>query len=1050
MSYKYFMLSIFCAVTLLPAQERALDSFDSLAGWTAFASDGVVSHISSDSGLRGQCMRIDLEYLGGAGYGGAFKKMPMSLPPNYAFSFYVKASIPVNNFEIKLSDTTGDNVWWVNKRNFTFPREWKKITIKKRHLLFAWGPNPSPAIPFLGKFEFTVTTGTGGKGTVWIDSLTVEPLADDTSAPPPIIADASVNRAGAHFAVDGDSSTGWRVIPKVNNARLNLILGRNREFGGMILTWGTKGFASDYLVLASNDARVFDTLAHVTRGNGGRDYLYLPESEARYIQIEMTKFIGEDIILNEVALEPLAFSSSKNAFYERIAHDSPRGYYPKYFTPQASYWTVFGAARDEKEGLINEEGMFETDKGCFSVEPFLFADGKFITWNDASCTQSLEKKYLPIPSVHWKTDALELTTTVFAAGESGHSTIVASYRLRNTSRSHSRGNLFLALRPFQTNPTYQWLNTTGGVAPVRTIDYDGADIHVNATQTVVPLQRPDQFGCAAFEEGDISSFLSRDVLPEHRAVDDPFSCASGALRYAYDLRPDEVKEISLVIPFHAKDSSLHANLSPAEAAAYVRQAQEATARSWEQKVNGFDITLPPEGERIINTMRSMIAYILINRDGPAIQPGSRSYERAWIRDGSLTSSALLRLGDTTDVRAYLDWYSRFQYPDGKIPCVVDSRGADPVPENDSHGEFIFAVLQHFYFTHDTTFLRSKYANVTAAVRYIETLRAKRMTDYYKNGNDSLRSLFGLMPESISHEGYSAKPMHSYWDDFFTLTGLKDAAEIALILGDRERAAAYAALRDDFRATLYASIRLACANRRIPYIPGCAELGDFDATSTAISLYPAGELSHLPRPALDSTFEKYFEFFRQRASTGKYFDYTPYELRVCGSMVYLGKKERAHEMLAWFLRGQRPAAWNAWAEVVYADSTLPRFIGDMPHTWVGSEFLNAVRAMFAYEDEDSVLVVGAGLKDAWLRSPQGVQVKDLPTYYGLLSYTIRFRHNQLDMTIRLKGKIPHGGVRVPALLPNPMRSLSVNGKKIPIPRNTVLMLTRLPADVHLHY
>ena len=35
--------------------------------------------------------------------------------------------------------------------------------------------------------------------------------------------------------------------------------------------------------------------------------------------------------------------------------------------------------------------------------------------------------------------------------------------------------------------------------------------------------------------------------------------------------------------------------------------------------------------------------------------------------------------------------------------------------------------------------------------------------------------YGLLPPSISHEGYSAKPMHSYWDDFWALQGLRDAA-----------------------------------------------------------------------------------------------------------------------------------------------------------------------------------------------------------------------------------------------------------------------------------
>ncbi|MEK6756877.1 MAG: hypothetical protein AABZ02_12060, partial [Bacteroidota bacterium] len=57
------------------------------------------------------------------------------------------------------------------------------------------------------------------------------------------------------------------------------------------------------------------------------------------------------------------------------------------------------------------------------------------------------------------------------------------------------------------------------------------------------------------------------------------------------------------------------------------------------------------------------------------QPGSRVYERSWIRDGVLTAGALLRLGHAQEVREFLEWYAKFQFPNGKIPCVVDRRGA---------------------------------------------------------------------------------------------------------------------------------------------------------------------------------------------------------------------------------------------------------------------------------------------------------------------------------------------------------------------------------------
>jgi hypothetical protein len=50
--------------------------------------------------------------------------------------------------------------------------------------------------------------------------------------------------------------------------------------------------------------------------------------------------------------------------------------------------------------------------------------------------------------------------------------------------------------------------------------------------------------------------------------------------------------------------------------------------------------------------------------------------------------------------------------------------------------------------------------VVKAVRYIQELRRERMTEVYRSGTPEQRACYGLVPESISHEGYSAKPMHS--------------------------------------------------------------------------------------------------------------------------------------------------------------------------------------------------------------------------------------------------------------------------------------------------
>src|SRR5690606_42048807 len=112
-----------------------------------------------------------------------------------------------------------------------------------------------------------------------------------------------------------------------------------------------------------------------------------------------------------------------------------------------------------------------------------------------------------------------------------------------------------------------------------------------------------------------------------------------------------------------------------------------------------------------------------------------------------------------------------------------------------------------------------------------------------------RAFYGMMPASISHEGYSAKPMHSYWDNFWALRGYKDAVELAQALGRDDAARRMAASRDRFHADLMDSLQAATRLHAIDYLPGAAELGDFDPTSTAIALAPGGAQSRPPQELL---------------------------------------------------------------------------------------------------------------------------------------------------------------------------------------------------------
>ncbi len=1049
--FTYFIVLLNCIL----AQSEVLDDFESVSGWKKVASDQVDIKTSLVQGRTGKAIKINYNFISGSGYCGIQKEMPMKLPHNFQFSFYIKGDGPANNLEFKLVDKSGLNVWWLIQRSYEFPGNWQKVVIKKRHISFAWGPIEDKSLKEFDKIEFFISSANGGKGSYYLDDFHFEELDEISKEFPEPYFSASSSHPLFTNLGDGNLNSVWK-SSKHEKQFIEIDLKKYREFGGLVIDWDEKDYAEKYQVQISNDGKNWETVYSVKNGKGGRQYIYLKDLESKFIKLLLTKCSNKNgYIVKDIKVKGFEFSESPEKFFNEIAKDKPRGYFPKYNYNEQSYWTITGVSGDEKEALINEEGMVETDKRNFSVEPFIFNNDKLLTWNNVKTEQKLEDGYLPIPVVEWNTDQLNLTTKIFASGKAGSSVFYLTYKIRNCSNEFQKGKFFLAIRPFQVNPPWQFLNNPGGTAKINSIDYTGKKIIVNGKKKIIPLTKPDTFGAAEFDEGDITEYLNKGILPTNKKVIDNFGYASGALSYQYELNAGEEKEFYVAVPFY-NNSTIKQFNNIASGKRYITEQLELTKKYWKEKLNNVEFNLPQSADKIVNTIKSNLAYILINRDGKGIQPGSRSYERSWIRDGSLTSSALLKMGITDEVKEFINWYSSYQFPNGKVPCVVDKRGPDPVPENDSHGQLVLAFMQYFNFTKDTSLLKDRFVNVIAAMNYMDTLISQRKTDYYKNGNDSLKALYGLMPESISHEGYSDHPRHSYWDDFFGLKGMKDAVEIAKILGKKDYEEKFVKQRDEFQTNIYNSIRQSIKNNRISYIPGCAELGDFDATSTTTALSPVNEYHNIPQPYLQNTFDIYYENFTKRLDPlYDWTNYTPYEVRVIGSYIYLNQVERAHELVKFFLSDQRPVVknggWNHWAEVVWKDKNLPRFIGDMPHTWVGSDFINSIRSFFVYEDElDNSLVVGAGLYKEWVDSPEGISIKNLPTYYGPLNYSIKKEAGKYIVNINGEIRIPAGGIKFINPAKENSTKIIVNQKEVNTKNPDEIVITEFPATIEIYF
>jgi F5/8 type C domain len=1021
-----------------------LDDFTDLSGWSAVVSGQAKLSIARDRGPRGAAMRLDFDFHGGGGFVVARKRVVFAVPDAYAFTFDVRGDAPANALEFKLVDPSGANVWRYRADAFDVPRQWQSVRISSGDIEFAWGPAGSGPAREVGAIELAIVAPPGGRGTVSIASLALEDHS--VRSIPAVQASSALPGHEARCAVDRRADTSWRSEPSDEPQWLALDFGAPREYGGLVIRWDPMTTSRAFEVERSDDGMAWTTVYSAARTDTTHSYVYLRRATSQRLRLRLQRGAGDGkgIGVAEIDVRSREFSRSLNAFFRAIAADEPRGHFPRYLSGEQSYWTTVGDIHGGMTpALLNEDGMLEVDRGACSIEPFVYVDEDLVTWADGAPVPELEQGFLPIPSSVWRHDRVTLRTTAFATGVPGAPTLYVRYQIENVGTRPTRVRFFAALRPFQVTPPWQAFHELGGVARITTLEYVDGVVSVNGKSRVIPLTPPDAFGAAAFDRGAVTHYLRSGDVPPDQAVSDAFGYASGALRYDLELPPASTREMYLAMPFGAANVLAAGDVDG-------RAELAAAVRDWSAKLGRVEFRLPAAARAFADTFKTAIAHILINRDGPALQPGPRRYARSWIRDGATMAAALLRAGCTDEVRDYVRWYARYQAADGIVPCCVDRDGPDWLPEYDSQGELIAIVMDYFRFTGDRGFVAEMWPTVTKSVDRIEALRRQRLTAEFKTPDS--RARYGLLPESVSHEGYLAHPVHAYWDDFWALRGLKDAATMAEAIGDDAQHTRLVALRDDFRETLLASIMTTMTDRGVDYLPASVELADIDPSATANAIALLDEAQALPAAAIARTFDEYLSNFRKRRRGEiDWSNYSPYEIRIIGALVRLGRREEAFELARFFMADRRPLAWNQWPEIAWRDPRSPGHIGDLPHTWIAAEFALAFCSMLAFERErDQALIVGAGVPAAWLEGDGSVRVNGLPTWYGTLSLAMTGAPDGVEMDIALIGDVtmPAGGIVVRPPGDAPLRAVSVNGKPITRFTDAEAIVHELPAKVRL--
>jgi hypothetical protein len=840
-----------------------------------------------------------------------------------------------------------------------------------------------------------------------------------------------------HAAPDGRLLEGT-ADAATSAARIVIDLRQPLPISGVRIEWGDAAAARVGLE-TSGDGQSWTELDRLARATPPFDLLLAgAAAPVRYLRLSLDTPDGRAATVRALQLRGTGEERTPLLGYSNAALKSPRGRYPLHLLKEQVYFTVVGVPREADKALLDEYGNLEPFRQGPVIMPMLLnASGLQTAAAADKIEHALVDRYLPIPQAAFVSDGVRTTVEPIALGDVGRAVTLVRYRLQNEANAPRIGSLVLALRPAQINPPWQF----GGLAPldhVRVEPLAGGRwlLSANAAPVLVSLTPPSAVLSAAFDGRDVERLLELGTPGWQDAgnvseVSDPGHLASAALRYDYQLAPGEQRAVVVAVPVHRKVGDVDAAVSLYGAGDIYAQALQATVQRWHSVLDrvGFEVG----DQEVSDTLRAQLGYILVNENGEALQPGSRNYNRAWMRDGSMMADALMRLGIFDDGRRYLDWYAERILPDGLVPPILNPDGTVNTGfgsnlEYDSQGQYVHFVMKYFRLTGDREWLTRHYDAMRRALRFAEHLRETTLSPAYRAGDPQRERYVGLLPPSISHEGFS-QPAHSLWDNFWVLRGWLDGRDAARALDHPAEAQWCQEQYDALLHSVLASIRLTAAQEKVSWIVSAADGPGPDPTSISIGIEPCGLGAELPADLLCSTFDTYYrDTVRPRLAAGAVFAYTPYEWRNLTSFAALDQVERAEELLGFLLDGMRPRPWRQFAEVVNSRPRLAVYFGDMPHTWVGSDFVQAVTGMVALDETDHLSLL-AGVPERWLRG-RGVRVRDYPTRYGKLTFEAQTDGDGLHLRL---GPGLNADTPLRVRVPKPLRSISaqLNGRPVAV-------------------
>ncbi|MGB9691298.1 MAG: hypothetical protein ACPL7D_03940 [Candidatus Sumerlaeaceae bacterium] len=634
-------------------------------------------------------------------------------------------------------------------------------------------------------------------------------------------------------------------------------------------------------------------------------------------------------------------------------------------------WIGIGFLGGKNEAIVDPRGLVTPWNNGWSLDTW-FYDGQrlhFPSQLDTAQVRQWRAHGLP-----WVFTEIRLATAIllfetFPIRVADMDFVVHQVLVRNPDLQHPlNGALIFSLRP--ANPE--------GISLVHELAYNSKGFWlVEKHLAVVLSNRPAKWLAFNHEQGDVAHRIVEEDGLLHVAHC-PTGLCTGATFHPLSLPPGKTMSMHAVMPLEKIPPRLvcYEFLVPE----HISSAKQRARELWETAMQeGVELELPDAN--LNECLRANRATLLLLHDRTEVTAGPFTYHRHWFRDAAFILNALDKLGYHKLCRDVLETYPARQWKNGYF-CAQKG-------EWDSNGEAIWSMLEHYRLTRDERFLREMYPAIRRGALWIEHKR--------HDVSITKKKPRGLMPAGFSAEHLGPNDFY-YWDNFWSLRGLQDAAMAARALGEHQDAEMFKTFAENYQRDLRDAISRDIEHSPAHVLPAApGRPPDAGMIGNICAAYPLALYDIRTTPWLANTVR----FIRNHLFHGEGFyqemihsgvnSYLTLQMAQC--LLFLGDLG-AFKLISYMLKLGNPTL--CWPEAIHP-RTGGGCMGDAHHGWAAAEWVLLLRSLVFVEKFDDLYLTPC-VPQQWFAPGNEIKVRGAPTYFGRVDLHISAQDQTAELRL----------------------------------------------------